>query len=219
MKFNVGCRRCERLAEFLDRVRDRYPGYYARPVPSFGDPAARLLIVGLAPGMHGANSTGRPFTGDHAGIMLYRTIHEFGFSSHPESVSAEDGLTLRDCRITNAVRCLPPENKPVTAEVDHCNPYLADELAALSRPGVILALGTVAHRAVLKALGHRLSMFRFGHGAEHVVGQDLRLVDSYHCSRYNTQTGRLTGDMFDDVMRRVRSFIAEGAPAGHVEEV
>jgi uracil-DNA glycosylase family 4 len=219
MKFDVGCRRCERLAGFLDSVRERHPDYYAKPVPSFGDPAARLLIVGLAPGMHGANATGRAFTGDHAGIMLYRTIYEFGFSSHPESVSAADGLTLRDCRITNAVRCLPPENKPVTAEVDHCNPYLAEEVAVLPRPGVILALGTVAHRAVLKSLGLKLSAFRFGHGAEHAVGSELRLVDSYHCSRYNTQTRRLTDDMFRDVMRSVRRLVSGDTVAGHAEQI
>jgi uracil-DNA glycosylase family 4 len=204
MKFDSQCRRCERLANFLDEVRLEHPDYYSRPVPSFGDSDAHVLIVGLAPGKHGANATGRPFTGDHAGIMLYRTMYDFGFSTAPQSESADDGLQLNDCRITNAVRCLPPGNKPVTAEVNTCNAFRADELASLARPGVILALGTIAHRAVLRALGHKLSAFQFGHGAEHVVGQGLNLVDSYHCSRYNTQTRRLTEPMFQDVFRTVR---------------
>jgi uracil-DNA glycosylase family 4 len=207
MGFDTNCRRCERLAAFLDDVREEYPDYYSRPVPSFGDPGARVLIVGLAPGKHGANATGRPFTGDHAGIMLYRTMHEFGFSSHPVSTDVDDGLVLHDCRITNAVRCLPPENKPVTLEVDTCNSYLADELEDVSRPGVVIALGTIAHRAVLKALGHKLSAFGFAHAAEHEIGEGLRLVDSYHCSRYNTQTRRLTDAMFRDVFRSVRAHV------------
>lgn len=207
MGFDTSCRRCERLATFLDEVRNQFPGYYSRPVPSFGDPGARLLIVGLAPGKHGANATGRPFTGDHAGIMLYRTMYEFGFSSHPVSVGDDDGLRLHDCRITNAVRCLPPGNKPLTLEVDTCNRFLVDELESVARPGVVVALGTVAHRAVLKALGHKLSAFGFGHGAEHVIDQDLRLIDSYHCSRYNTQTRRLTNPMFQEIFRSARNYV------------
>jgi uracil-DNA glycosylase family 4 len=205
MAFDTNCRRCERLATFLDEVKAEFPEYYSRPVPSFGDAAAHVLIVGLAPGKHGANATGRPFTGDHAGIMLYRTMHEFGFASHPVSVSIDDGLELLNCRITNAVRCLPPGNKPVTQEVDMCNSFLADELDSLSRPGVVIALGTIAHRAVLKALGHKLSAYGFGHGAEHQIGPNLSLVDSYHCSRYNTQTRRLTDTMFRDIFRTVRN--------------
>ncbi len=203
--FDTGCRQCPRLAAFLTDVRVRHPAYYARPVPSFGDPDARLLIVGLAPGMHGANATGRPFTGDHAGILLYETLHEFGFGTRPVSERADDELELQNCRITNAVRCLPPENKPTTAEVDTCNRYLMDELAATPSPGLVLALGTVAHRAVLKALGLKLSAYRFGHGAEHAVGDGLTLVDSYHCSRYNTQTRRLTTAMFRDIFRGLRA--------------
>jgi uracil-DNA glycosylase family 4 len=188
----------------LATVRAEYPGYFARPVPSFGDPDARLLIVGLAPGKHGANATGRPFTGDHAGILLYETLFEFGFGTRPVSESDDDGLVLRNCRITNAVRCLPPENKPTTLEVDTCNAYLTDELLTIPPGGFVLALGTIAHRAVLKAFGLKLSAFRFGHGAEHEIGHGLRLVDSYHCSRYNTQTRRLTSMMFRDIFRRLR---------------
>jgi uracil-DNA glycosylase family 4 len=203
--FDTGCRKCPRLAGFLDDVRAEHPGYFSRPVPSFGDPDARLLIVGLAPGKHGANATGRPFTGDHAGIMLYETLFEFGFGSRPVSESVDDELMLRDCRITNAVRCLPPENKPTTREVDTCNAYLTDELRAMPAAGFVLALGTVAHRAVLKSMGLKLSAFRFAHGAEHEIGNGLRLFDSYHCSRYNTQTRRLTSTMFRDVFRGLRA--------------
>jgi uracil-DNA glycosylase family 4 len=203
-EFSVDCRRCSRLAGFLDDVRGRFPHYYARPVPSFGDPQARLVIVGLAPGLHGANATGRPFTGDYAGILLYRTLHEFGFASAPESRAADDGLALRDCRITNAVRCLPPQNKPTTEEVDTCNAYLAAELAGRPSPEVILALGAVAHRAVLRALGCRLSAHPFAHGAWHAP-EGRTLVDSYHCSRYNTQTRRLTDEMFRAVFAAVRA--------------
>ncbi len=211
--FDSRCCRCPRLADFLDDVRARYPGYFARPVPSFGDPAARLLIVGLAPGMHGANATGRPFTGDHAGILLYETLFAFGFGTQAVSRSADDGLELRDCRITNAVRCLPPQNKPTTREADTCGDYLAAELRAMPTAGFVLALGTVAHRSVLKALGLKLSAHPFGHGAEYAVGSGLRLVDSYHCSRYNTQTRRLTPEMFRDVFAGLRERLDAMAPA------
>jgi len=202
--FNTGCRKCPRLAEFLADVRAEHPEYFAKPVPSFGALDARLLIVGLAPGKHGANATGRPFTGDHAGILLYETLHEFGFCTRPVSASAEDGLELHDCRITNAVRCLPPENKPTTDEVNTCNAYLTDELRNMPAFGFVLALGTIAHRAVLKALDLKLSAYPFAHGAEHEIGHGLTLVDSYHCSRYNTQTRRLTTAMFQDVFRDLR---------------
>jgi uracil-DNA glycosylase family 4 len=211
--FDSDCRDCGRLADFLDDVKARHPGYHARPVPPFGDPAARLLVVGLAPGMHGANATGRPFTGDHAGILLYRTLHRHGFADRPESVSADDDLRLTDCRITNAVKCLPPENKPTTGEVKQCNRYLAAELADLPADGVVLALGTVAHNAVLKALGLRQSACRFAHAAEHALPRGLRLLDSYHCSRYNTQTGRLTDAMFDAVFARARTLLDDDREA------
>jgi len=185
-------------------VRQREPGYHARPVPPFGDPQASLLIVGLAPGMHGANRTGRPFTGDHAGILLYETLHAFGFGSRPDSVSAADDLCLIDCRITNAVKCLPPENKPDPAEIRTCNRYLADELQASPEIRVILALGLVAHKAVLMALGLKQSALVFAHGARHALPGDRILADSYHCSRYNTQTRRLTSADFQDVFRKIR---------------
>ena len=198
------CTECPRLAGFLADVRLRNPDYHARPVLPFGDPRARLLIVGLAPGMHGANRTGRPFTGDHAGILLYETLHAFGFGSKPVSVAADDDLRLSDCRITNAVKCLPPENKPEPAEIKTCNHYLATELETSPDVRVILALGLVAHKAVLMALGLKQSALVFGHGARHELPDGRILIDSYHCSRYNTQTRRLTSADFQAVFRKIR---------------
>jgi len=203
--FSSECRQCPRLAEFLDQVRLDHPDYYAKPVLPFGADDPCLLIVGLAPGMHGANRTGRPFTGDYAGILLYRTLHRFGFASAAESVSAADGLQLSDCRITNAVKCLPPQNKPEPAEIRQCNGYLGGEIAALGDGAAILALGTIAHQSVLRALGLKLKEFSFGHGAVHVLPRDMTLYDSYHCSRYNTQTKRLTADMFEAVFANIRN--------------
>ena len=185
-------------------MRIAEPDYYNLPVPPFGDPEAKLLIVGLAPGMHGANRSGRPFTGDHAGILLYATLHKFGLATAPVSVSAQDGLSLINVRITNAVKCLPPGNKPVPAEIKLCNDYLRAELEAASSVRVILALGTIAHQAVLRAVGHTLQQFPFGHGAEHRLSGACTLLDSYHCSRYNTQTRRLTAAMFEAVVKRGR---------------
>jgi len=205
--FDIDCRACPRLATFLDRVREDYPGYHARPVPAFGDPNARLLVVGLAPGMHGANASGRPFTGDYAGILLYETLHRFGFSSRPQSLSADDGLQLTGCRITNAVKCLPPQNKPVGVEVNACNLYLRNELRALPPASVILALGAVAHGAVLKACDLKAGALRFEHGRLHGLPNGLRLLDSYHCSRYNTQTRRLSAEMFEGVFRQARALL------------
>ena len=210
-KFTTECRRCERLATFLDEVRAKYPDYFAKPVPSFGDPQARLLVVGLAPGMHGANATGRPFTGDHAGVLLYETLHQFGFASQAEALAADDGLELLDCRITNAVRCLPPQNKPIGSEINTCNGFLKTELESLAPGAVILVLGGVAHRAVLKALRLRQADYKFSHGAEFALPGDLRLISSYHCSRYNTQTRRLTPAMFADVFRAARNYL-DAAP-------
>ena len=198
------CTECPRLAGFLADVRLRNPDYHARPVLPFGDPRARLLIVGLAPGMHGANRTGRPFTGDYAGILLYETLHAFGFGSKPVSVAADDDLRLSDCRITNAVKCLPPENKPEPAEIKTCNHYLAAELQTSPDVRVILALGLVAHKAVLMALGLKQSALVFGHGARHELPDGRILIDSYHCSRYNTQTRRLTSADFQAVFRKIR---------------
>lgn len=201
--FDPTCRHCDRLASFLDDVKRDHPEYHCAPVAPFGDPAARLLIVGLAPGMHGANATGRPFTGDYAGVLLYDTLHRYGFGSAPESVSADDGLELTDCRITNAVKCLPPENKPTTAEIRACNGFLARELEELPEGALVLALGTIAHNAVLRALGLRQSAYRFGHGVLHELPGGLRMIDSYHCSRYNTQTRRLTEAMFHEVFEQI----------------
>jgi uracil-DNA glycosylase len=211
--FDPDCTRCHRLSGFLARVRAKHPDYHAAPVAPFGDARSRLLVVGLAPGMHGANATGRPFTGDHAGILLYETLYAFGFSNQSVAVSMDDGLALRDCRITNAVKCLPPENRPETGEVVNCNPFLEVELRTLPEGAVVLALGTLAHNAVLRALGLKAAAHRFGHGAEHDLG-GLTLLDSYHCSRYNTQTRRLTPEMFRAVFGRIRELIPHGAGAG-----
>ena len=205
----LDCRACPRLAGFLEDVRLENPGYHARPVVPFGVDDPRLLIVGLAPGMHGANRTGRPFTGDFAGILLYETLHKFGFASRPVSESASDGLELIDCRITNAVKCLPPANKPETAEIRQCNTYLKTELAVLKSGTAVLALGNVAHTAVLIALGLKAKNYPFGHNAAYVLPGDIRLYSSYHCSRYNTQTRRLTPEMFHAVFARIVNDLKE----------
>ena len=204
--FDRDCRACPRLSDFLDEVNGRYPDYYCRPVPPFGAQDARLLIVGLAPGMHGANRTGRPFTGDHAGILLYQMLHKYGFGSRGRSETADDDLELIDCRITNAVKCLPPDNKPVGAEINTCNAFLANELGTLPDDAVVLALGGIAHRAIVKARGLRQAEFKFGHAALHDLGA-FRMLDSYHCSRYNTNTGRLTEAMFDAVFAEARTLL------------
>ena len=173
--FSVDCRRCERLAGFLDSLVERFPDYHNRPVPAFGPTDARLLIVGLAPGMHGANATGRPFTGDYAGVLLYQTLFDFGFATQAEATALDDGLELLGCRITNAVRCLPPENKPVGAEVNACNDYLLQDLEAVPEGGVVLALGGIAHRAVLKALKIRQAEAPFGHGVSFALPDNKQL--------------------------------------------
>ena len=206
-EFDPDCGLCPRLARHLESVRRDHPQYHARPVAPFGDKKARLLIVGLAPGLHGANRTGRAFTGEHAGILLYQSLYGFGLAERPESVSADDGLRLKGCRITNAVKCLPPHNKPLPAEIATCNVYLKRELQALARGAVVLALGVIAHAAVLKALGLKASAHRFRHGAHHRLPEDRHLLDSYHCSRYNTQTGRLTPPMFRAVLKKARALI------------
>ena len=204
------CTHCKRLSRFLRQVKQQHPDYFCQPVPPFGSDDARLCIVGLAPGMHGANATGRPFTGDHAGILLYQTLHRHGFASREVSRNADDGLQLIDCRITNAVKCLPPQNKPVGEEINNCNKWLQMELDALSDKHVVLALGGIAHKAVVKALGLRQKDFVFAHGAEHSIPRGV-LIDSYHCSRYNTQTRRLTPEMFDAVFARARSILSTRA--------
>jgi uracil-DNA glycosylase len=200
--YDPDCTRCPRLAEFLAETHQQYPGYFARPVPSFGAAAPRILIVGLAPGMHGANRTGRPFTGDYAGLLLYETLYELGLATRSESLSATDGLELRNARISNAVKCLPPENKPLPEEIRRCNVYLERELKELTSVRVILALGRVAHEAVVMASGLKRTQFAFGHAREHRIAPGKHLIDSYHCSRYNTQTRRLTAEMFRKVVAR-----------------
>jgi len=207
LTFSQDCRRCSRLSGFLDQVRVEHPDYHALPVSSFGKTGSRFLIVGLAPGMHGANRTGRPFTGDFAGNLLYGSLHKYGFASSADPLNEENDanpvLRLQSCRITNAVRCLPPQNKPEPIEVKTCNSYVAEELAMLPKDSAVLALGTIAHRAVLMALKLRNSEFPFGHGARHVLPGGLTLFDSYHCSRYNTQTRRLTSAMFEAVIGEI----------------
>ncbi|MDA0824465.1 MAG: uracil-DNA glycosylase [Proteobacteria bacterium] len=205
--FDIRCRKCERLASFLDSVKETQPSYHAAPVAPFGKPGSRMLIVGLAPGMHGANATGRPFTGDHAGILLYETLFAHGLTNQPTGNRADDGLRLINCRITNAVKCLPPANKPTTQEITECNSFLAADLALLPRPGVIIALGQVAHTAVVKALRKRQAEFRFGHANCHALDDQLWLLDSYHCSRYNTQTKRLTAAMFSEVFATAKGLV------------
>ena len=194
--YDPACRRCPRLAAFLREVKIEHPQYWCKPVPPFGAASARLLVVGLAPGKHGANASGRPFTGDYAGILLYETLHAYGFATQPVATSRDDGQELLSCRITNAVKCLPPENKPTPDEVRTCNGYLAADVAQVPAGGAILALGRIAHEATLRALALKPSAFAFAHGTRHALEHDRLLVDSYHCSRYNTNTRRLTQAMF-----------------------
>ena len=201
--YDIDCVRCPRLAAFLGAVRREHPAYFCRPVAPFGDARARLLIVGLAPGKHGANATGRPFTGDYAGILLYRTLYDFGFATEPESLGAADNLRLVDARITNAVKCLPPANKPQPSEIRNCNGYLAVELSVLPEGAAILALGRIAHDAVLGALALKRSDYPFAHGASHALARRVRLFDSYHCSRYNANTGRINAALFRRVFRAI----------------
>lgn len=209
MHFDIDCRACPRLAGFLDEVGVAHPAYHARPVAPFGDVAPRLLIVGLAPGMHGANRTGRPFTGDYAGILLYQTLHKFGYASLPESISAADGLVLRGCRITNAVKCLPPANKPEPIEIRTCNRFLADELHSLPVNTALLALGQIAHQSVLRAFNLKAKDYPFAHESHYLLPTGHRLYSSYHCSRYNTQTRRLTPQMFEAVFTRIAADLKE----------
>src|SRR6202047_2877712 len=211
--FDADCRRCPRLAAFLDAVHVEEPDYYCRPVPPFGDPLARIVLVGLAPGMHGANRTGRPFTGDHAGILLYHTLYEAGLASRPVSASVDDGLTLLNAAIVNAVKCVPPANKPLPQEIRCCNAYLAGELRQLSAVRVYLALGRVAHDAVLMARGLTRRRYLFAHGREHILDRAQCMLDSYHCSRYNTSTRRLTPAMVRQVVARACELAELEVPA------
>ncbi|HUT49835.1 MAG TPA: uracil-DNA glycosylase [Alphaproteobacteria bacterium] len=193
------------MAKFRADNRARHPGFHNAPVVSFGPLEAPLLVVGLAPGLKGANATGRPFTGDYAGDLLYATLAKFGFTRGQYGARADDGLDLVDARITNAVRCVPPENKPVGAEIKACRPFLESEIAAMPRLAVILALGTIAHNSVLTTLGQRRAAYPFGHNVEHALPGGPVLVASYHCSRYNTNTRRLTTSMFEDVFAAIRN--------------
>ena len=199
------CGGCPRLVAFREKHRAAQPGWHNAPVPSFGGLDSRLLIVGLAPGLRGANRTGRPFTGDFAGDLLYETLGAFGFACGSYGAAPGDGLALHDCRITNAVRCVPPQNQPKAAEIAACRGFLEAELVAMSGLRAILALGLVAHGAVLKTLGVRAGACRFAHGAVHRLDDGRRLFDSYHCSRLNTNTGRLTPAMFADVFAAIRA--------------
>ena len=201
------CGKCPRLVDFRRVNRARQPSWHNAPVESAGPLGARLLIAGLAPGLKGANRTGRPFTGDFAGDLLYPTLLEFGFAAGAYGRAADDGMTLEDCRITNAVRCVPPQNKPLGAEIAACRPFLASEIAAMANLRVILALGGIAHQATLRTLGHQLSAYKFAHRARHDLSDRLILIDSYHCSRLNTNTVRLTAAMFHAVFEDIRELL------------
>lgn len=208
--YDPDCQRCPRLVAFLGKVQQKHPSYFCRPVPPFGDPQAALLVVGLAPGMHGANATGRPFTGDACSDLLYGSLYDQGFSTGPRSVHAEDGLRMLSCRVTNAVKCLPPDNKPLPIEASNCRPFLQAEIAAVA-PRVILCLGAVSHDAVVRCFdltqwGIRRADLAFAHGAEYQLGRFV-VIDSYHPSRYNINTGRLTEAMFKAVVARARTFV------------
>jgi uracil-DNA glycosylase family 4 len=205
------CTRCPRLVEFRRENREAQPGWFNAPVPSFGCEASQLLIVGLAPGLNGANRTGRPFTGDFAGELLYGTLIELGLAKGRYAARADDGLDLGRVMISNAVRCVPPANRPTGGEIRACQPFLASRVAALPRLRAILALGRIAHDSTLQALGRRKSAHPFAHGARHRLSDTLSLFDSYHCSRYNTSTGKLTPAMFRDVLMNVRGHLDGGA--------
>jgi uracil-DNA glycosylase family 4 len=202
--FCPDCTLCPRLSRFLVSTAHKFPDYHCKPVAPFGDAQPKLLIVGLAPGMQGANRTGRPFTGDYAGDLLYATLLEYGFAKGTYQARPDDGLKLVDCRIANAVHCVPPQNKPLPVEINTCRQFLAANLATMPKLRAIVALGRIAHDTVLKPLNLKASQAPFGHGAVHQAGA-FRLYDSYHCSRYNTNTGVLTPKMFRDVFARVRA--------------
>jgi uracil-DNA glycosylase len=199
------CDRCPRLAAFRAHQKRAHPDWFNAPVPAFGDPNAWLLIVGLAPGLQGANRTGRPFTGDYAGDLLYSTLLKFGLATGIYGADPKDGLKLHGCLISNSVRCVPPENKPTPEEARACRPYLEAQLTVLPKVKILLALGQIAHQAAIKVVGGKLPKYRFAHGAVHPVHTGYTIVDSYHCSRYNTNTGRLTEAMFETVFETALS--------------
>ena len=201
------CVRCSRLSAGLKKLKQIYSSYHCAPVPSVGPLDSKLLIVGLAPGLHGANASGRPFTGDYAGVLLFETLYKFGFSNQKRSLAEEDSLKLNNCRIVNAVKCWPPKNKPTLQEIKNCNGFLKSEIN-LCKPKVILSLGKIAHDAVIRSFSFRLSDFAFKHLQVHKLGSDsMYLVNSYHCSRYNTQTGRLTNIMFESVFDKIQDIL------------
>lgn len=192
------CTLCPRLADYRDHNKKQYPDWYNGAVSSFGDLNAEVLIVGLAPGVSGANRTGRPFTGDYAGDLLYATLEKYGFSRGIYAKHRDDGLTLNKIMITNAVRCVPPQNKPIGSEINTCAVFLRNRINALQNLKILITLGKIAHDATIRALDHKLSAYKFGHANMHDIG-GLKIIDSYHCSRYNTNTGRLTEEMFEQV--------------------
>ena len=211
------CTLCPRLAAFRQVQREAHSEWFNAPVPSFGDDAAELLIVGLAPGLKGANRTGRPFTGDYAGGLLYQTLQKFGFAEGVYDARPDDGMVLRRARITNAVRCVPPQNKPKPAEIATCRRFLASEITGMSQLRAILALGSIAHQAVLEALGLRRRRFPFAHGSLHRLRcNTLLLADSYHCSRLNTNTGKLTVAMFESVFSSLARWLDQVTGAPHL---
>ena len=206
------CPLCPRLVQFREEARAKQPDWFNSPVPSFGSPGARLLVVGLAPGLKGANRTGRPFTGDYAGDLLYPTLAEYGFANDAFAARIDDGLELYDTLITNAVRCVPPANKPLPVEITTCRTFLLGTLDRLPDLRAVVVLGRIAHETFLRALGARLAAHPFRHGARHslaIGGRDVALFDSYHCSRYNTNTGVLTPEMFRAVFAAVREYIVQ----------
>ena len=203
------CPKCPRLVAYREASRAAHPDWHNAPVASVGTLNARLLIAGLAPGMKGANRTGRPFTGDFAGDLLYATLIKFGFAIGVYGRTADDGVSFEDCRITNAVRCVPPQNKPTGAEIAACSPFLASEIGAMPNLKVILALGGIAHQTVVRSLGHKVSIYKFGHRSCHKLTASLTMIDSYHCSRLNTNTGRLTEAMFHDVFDDILELVDE----------
>ena len=196
---DLNCDLCPRLVEYRQENCRSYPGFHNAPVPSFGDIGSELLIVGLAPGVKGANQTGRPFTGDYAGDLLYATLLKFGYARGAYDARPDDGLSLQNCRITNAVKCVPPQNKPIGSEVNACRAFLIEEIRAMKNLKILFALGGLAHGAILSTFGERKSAYKFAHNMVHELSSGLLLVNSYHCSRYNTNTGRLTTEMFEDV--------------------
>jgi uracil-DNA glycosylase family 4 len=197
------CNFCPRLCEFREKNRSQYTGFFNAPVPSFGNLDAEILVVGLAPGLKGANQTGRPFTGDYAGLILYHSLGKYGFAKGDYKERADDGFEPVNCRVTNAVRCVPPENKPEPSEINKCNNFLREEIAQMKNLRVIISLGLVSHNAVLRAFGHKPSFAKFTHGAAHKINNEITLLNSYHTSRYNMNTGRLTQEMFDGVVEKM----------------